>query len=83
MTCGGTTGPMVTTDVRKLFWYQWSLMGSTMGSATDYRDVVRLAGEGKLYGVVDSVFPLDRGREAFERLAEGNQFGKLVIEVAA
>ena len=33
VTCGATTGPMVTTDVRKLFWYQWTLLGSTMGSA--------------------------------------------------
>src|SRR5205823_5578606 len=32
VSCGGTTGPKVAFDIRRLFWYQWSLMGSTMGN---------------------------------------------------
>ncbi|MGD2136079.1 MAG: zinc-binding dehydrogenase, partial [Gemmatimonadales bacterium] len=31
VTCGATTGPTVSVDVRRLFWYQWNIMGSTMG----------------------------------------------------
>ena len=81
VTCGGTTGPMVTTDVRKLFWYQWDLLGSTMGGDREYQDVARHAFEGRLWPVVDSVVPLADGAEAFRRMAAGSQFGKLVIEV--
>lgn len=82
VTCGGTTGPMVTTDVRKLFWYQWDILGSTMGGDREYQEVARQAAEGRLWPVVDSVFSLSEGADAFRRMADGAQFGKLVIEVA-
>jgi NADPH:quinone reductase-like Zn-dependent oxidoreductase len=81
VTCGATTGPFVVTDVRKLFWYQWSILGSTMGSHGEYRRINELAHQGKLWPVVDSVIPLDEAPRAFERLQAGAQTGKLVIEV--
>jgi NADPH:quinone reductase-like Zn-dependent oxidoreductase len=83
VTCGGTSGPMVTTDVRKLFWYQWSLLGSTMGSAAEFAEVARLAAEPAFRPVVDAVIPLADGAAAFRRLAAGTQFGKLVLEVTS
>jgi len=79
VTCGGTSGPMVTTDVRRLFWNQWNIMGSTMGNDAEFEAVVAELAAGRLLPVIDSVFPLERGRQAFERLAEGAQFGKIVI----
>ncbi len=83
VTCGGTSGPMVGLDVRKLFWHQWSILGSTMGTHAEYAAVTALAGAGKLWPVVDEVVPLARGADAFRRLARGEQSGKLVIEVTA
>jgi len=82
VTCGATTGPMVTTDVRKLFWYQWSILGSTMGSEAEFSQIVELAARGLLWPEIDAVFPLDRARAAFDRLQAGEQLGKVVIEVA-
>lgn len=82
VTCGGTSGPMVTTDVRRLFWNQWSIMGSTMGSDTEFDAIVEELHAGRLVPPVDSVFPLERGREAYERLASGAQFGKVVLRVS-
>ncbi len=79
VTCGATTGPNVQVDLRRLFWYQWTIMGSTMGGAEDYRQVVELLGQGRLLPIVDSTFPLTRAREAFERLEQGAQFGKIVV----
>lgn len=79
VTCGGTSGAMVTTDVRKLFWNQWSILGSTMGNDAEFAAVVEHYRAGRLRPPVDSVFPLDRGREAFARLASGAQFGKVVL----
>ena len=81
--CGATTGPSVSLDIRRLFWNQWSLLGSTMGSRREYREILRLAGRGSLWPVVDRIVPLDRAVEALRRLSAAEQFGKLVIEVAA
>ena len=82
VTCGGTSGPLVETDVRKLFWNQWSIMGSTMGNDDEFDAIVRELRAGRLLPPVDSVFPLQEGRRAFERLESGRQFGKVVVEVA-
>lgn len=81
VTCGGTTGPALSVDVRRLFWYQWNILGSTMGSAEEYREVVRLLGQGHLRPLVDSVHPLADARRAFERLAGGDHLGKVVVEI--
>lgn len=80
--CGATTGPMVSLDLRRLFWHQWSILGSTLGNRQEYAEIVRHAGEGRLWPVVDRVVPLAASIAAFERLQRGEQFGKLVIEVA-
>jgi NADPH:quinone reductase-like Zn-dependent oxidoreductase len=81
VTCGATSGPAVETDVRKMFWNQWTLMGSTMGSVSEFAAVVAELREGRLRPPVDRVFPLAEGRAAFERLAAGEQFGKIVLEI--
>jgi NADPH:quinone reductase-like Zn-dependent oxidoreductase len=81
VTCGGTSGPMVTTDVRRLFWNQWSILGSTMGSESEFQAIVAHFNAGRLRPPVDSVYPLADGREAFERMQNGEQFGKLVMRV--
>lgn len=81
VTCGGTSGPMVTTDIRKLFWHGWSLLGSTMGTHAEFAQIAALFGRGELKPVVDRVYPLVRARDAFERMAQGAQFGKLVLNI--
>jgi NADPH:quinone reductase-like Zn-dependent oxidoreductase len=83
VTCGATTGPSVGVDVRRLFWNQYALMGSTMGNEAEFRQVVRLLADGTLRPVVDSVVPMREARAAFERMASGRQFGKLVLDIAA
>jgi NADPH:quinone reductase-like Zn-dependent oxidoreductase len=80
--CGATTGPMVSLDLRRLFWHQWSILGSTMGSHREFAEIVRLAHEGRLWPVVDSVVPLEKGAAAYARMQRGEQTGKLVIEVS-
>ena len=81
VTCGGTSGPMVETDVRRLFWNQWSLLGSTMGTNAEYDAIVGELRAGRLAPVVDSVWELTDGRGAYERLASGQQFGKVVVRI--
>jgi NADPH:quinone reductase-like Zn-dependent oxidoreductase len=81
VTCGGTSGPMVQTDVRRMFWNQWTLMGSTMGNDAEYDAVVAELHAGRLVPPVDAVFDLADGRQAYERLASGQQFGKVVVRI--
>jgi zinc-binding alcohol dehydrogenase/oxidoreductase len=72
---------MCVTDVRKLFWNQWTLLGSTMGNHEEYRRITALADRGHLWPVVDRVLPLSEAPRAFELLQSGAQMGKLVIQV--
>jgi NADPH:quinone reductase-like Zn-dependent oxidoreductase len=82
VSCGATSGPQVTIDIRRLFWRQWTIMGSTMGSDAEYRETVRVLGTGELRPVVDRVFPFSDARAAFERLERGDQLGKVAIQIA-
>jgi NADPH:quinone reductase-like Zn-dependent oxidoreductase len=81
VTCGGTSGPMLTTDVRKLFWNQWTILGSTMGSESEFAEIVAHFNAGRLRPPIDQVFELDDAVEAYERLASGEQFGKVVVRL--
>ena len=81
VTCGGTSGPMVTTDVRRLFWNQWSILGSTMGNDAEFAAVVAHFRAGRLLPPIDMVYELEGGRAAFERLEKGDQFGKVVVRI--
>jgi NADPH:quinone reductase-like Zn-dependent oxidoreductase len=81
VTCGGTSGANVQTDVRRLFWNQWTIMGSTMGNDAEFDAVTAELRAGRLIPVIDSTFSLTDGRKAFERMANGEQFGKIVIKI--
>lgn len=81
VTCGATAGPEVELDLRRLFWFQWSLLGSTMGTPAEFREIVALGNAGKLRPPVDSILPIAEGERAYRRMAAGQQFGKLVLEM--
>lgn len=81
VTCGGTSGPMLETDVRRLFMNQWTISGSTMGSEAEWDAVVAEFRAGGLRPQIDSVFPMSEARAAYQRLQSGQQFGKVVIRI--
>jgi NADPH:quinone reductase-like Zn-dependent oxidoreductase len=81
VTCGATSGPMVEMDVRRMFWNQWTLMGSTMGTDEEFDAITREFAAGRLTAVVDSEYPLARGRDALARLESGEHFGKIVVRI--
>ncbi len=76
---GNTSGPEAQIDIRFIFGKQISIIGSTMGSHQDFRDVMALIWAGKLKPVVDRVMPLAEGKRAFELMERGEQFGKIVL----
>jgi NADPH:quinone reductase-like Zn-dependent oxidoreductase len=83
VTCGGTSGPMVEMDVRRLFWYQWKIYGSTMGNDREFEAIAEELAHERLLPPIDTVYPLEEGRAAYERMAAGAQFGKIVLRIAS
>lgn len=81
VTCGATSGPIIQMDVRRLFWNQWDIMGSTMGNEAEFDAIASEYRGGRLTPLVDSVFDISQGRQAFERLQSGQQFGKIVVRI--
>lgn len=79
VTYGATTGPRAAMDIRRVFWRQLEILGTTMSSRREFAEVMGLVLTGALEPVVADVWPLDRIREAHERLEAGGLFGKLVI----
>jgi NADPH2:quinone reductase len=83
VTCGATTGPNPSEAIHIVFWNQLEIIGSTMGSREDWRQMLEATRAWRLKPVVDSVWPLEQGREAFERLDKAEQFGKIVLACGA
>jgi len=82
VTCGATTGYDAKVDLRFLFSRQLSVLGSYMGTKSEFATVVKLVAAGRLRPVVDRSFPLKEGEAAHRYLEAGDQFGKVVLLVA-
>ena len=76
---GNTSGPKAEIDIRYIFGKQISLIGSTMGSHQDFHDVMQLLWAGRLKPVVHQVMPMSEGRQAYQIMEAGQQFGKIVL----
>jgi len=81
VTYGATTGAASKMEIRRIFWKQLSLFGSTMGTSEEFGAMLKLYETG-LSPVVDKVFDLAEAAEAHRRMEEGGQFGKIVLRIA-
>jgi NADPH:quinone reductase-like Zn-dependent oxidoreductase len=79
VTCGATSGFEVKLDLRPIFFKSLSILGSTMGSQGELREIWDHVRASVLRPVVDVVWPLEKVREAHERMARREQFGKIVL----
>lgn len=80
--CGVTTGGVAEADLKTLYWQQLSIMGSTMGTHEDMRNLLRTVETTGLRPVVDTVAPLAEAAALQDRMEAGDQFGKLVLEIS-
>jgi NADPH:quinone reductase-like Zn-dependent oxidoreductase len=83
VTCGATTGPNPKEEIRLIFWKQISILGSTMSNDSEFRALLSAVGSGRLAPRIDRVYPLAQAREAYARLEQGEQHGKIVLTVGA
>jgi NADPH:quinone reductase-like Zn-dependent oxidoreductase len=79
VTCGATTGPGVSIDLRHLFARQLSLRGSYMGTMGELHEVLSHVFAERLKPVLDRAFPLSEIRAAHEYLKDSKMFGKIVV----
>ena len=79
---GITAGPSTKLQLRKVYWKQLHLIGSTMGSPDDFAAMLDLVNKHKIEPVVDEAFALSDGNKAFEKMNVSSQFGKLVLRIS-
>jgi NADPH:quinone reductase-like Zn-dependent oxidoreductase len=82
VTCGATSGAEVTVNLRLVFFKLLSILGSTMGSLAELREIMRHVDAGRLQPVVDRVLPLAEIAEGHRVLESREAFGKVVFEVS-
>ena len=81
VTSGSTSGHLAKIDLRRVFFLQLSVVGSTMGTRDELEAVLQLLADTGLRPVIDSTYKLADARKGFERLESGDVFGKIVLEV--
>ena len=83
VTCGATAGANPPTDMRRIFWNNLKIFGSTLGDRAEFREVLNFMEASRTKPVVDQVFPLRDAAAAQKRLEEGKQFGKILLRMDA
>lgn len=78
---GGTQGKINNLIPQTIFWKQISIIGSTMGSDSDFKNMLEFVNEHKIKPVIDSIFPIEDHALAFQRMDNGAQFGKIVMTI--
>jgi zinc-binding alcohol dehydrogenase/oxidoreductase len=77
VTFGASAGDRVTFDLRSFFYGQYRLLGTTMGSREEFRDMLRFIDTHQIRPVMDQVFALHEAKQAFQRMEDARQFGKI------
>ncbi|MQM28847.1 zinc-binding dehydrogenase [Glycomyces albidus] len=77
--CGVTGGPVAEVDLRHVFFKQLEIVGSTMGTLDELRELILFCAESGVRPVIDSTHALADAEQALRRLASGDAFGKVVV----
>lgn len=78
---GRTAGNISDLATRTLYWKQISIFGSTMGTRDEFLSMLDFIESRKLKPVIDKVFSLEEISDAFNRMEDSSQFGKIVLKI--
>ncbi len=81
ITCGATTGGHPSADIQRLFARQLAVYGSTMGNLEEFRQLIDVTARGKITPLIEKAYALNDIEQAFERMEQGAQRGKLVVDL--
>jgi NADPH:quinone reductase-like Zn-dependent oxidoreductase len=76
---GASAGPTATVQIPALYFGQFSILGTTLGSPEDFRDMLGLVAEHRVRPVLDSTYPLSDIVTAHTHLEARRHVGKLVV----
>jgi zinc-binding alcohol dehydrogenase/oxidoreductase len=83
VTFGASAGDDIQINIRKFFYGQYNLLGSTMGSAEEYKEMLQFIQTHQIKPVLDQMYSLNQFEKAFKRMEEATQFGKIGFSIEA
>lgn len=81
VTCGATSGDQPAADLRRIFIRQLQILGSTLGDLDEFGALLAWIERSTLRPVIDAEYPMDQAHAALDRLASGEQFGKIAVVI--
>ncbi len=78
---GATSGAVNNFEIRRIFWKQLKLFGTTMGSDKDFLDMLTFIEQNKIIPIIDKEFDLENGADAFNRMNRREQTGKIIVKI--
>ncbi len=79
VTCGATDGAAPQTDIRRIFWNDLNIFGSTLGDRNEFQQALNFVQTSGTQPIIDEIFPLRDAAAAQQRMENGRQFGKIVL----
>lgn len=76
---GGTSGAWPAILPQHLFFKQASIIGSTMGSTSEFHALMEFVSQNKIIPLIEEVFPLNEYEKAFQRLLSPQKMGKVIL----
>lgn len=78
---GRTAGDIPNLPTRLLYWKQISIHGTTMGTRDEFLSMIDFIESRNIKPIIDKVYPFDQINEAMQRMEQGDQFGKIVLNI--
>ena len=76
---GSSAGRTATIEVPKLYFGQFTILGTTLGSPTDFGQMLQFVEKHQIRPVIDSTWALDDVVAAHEYFESRRHFGKIVL----
>jgi zinc-binding alcohol dehydrogenase/oxidoreductase len=78
---GTTLGIADGVNIRRIYWKQLNIWGSTMGTPDDFCNCIEFINKHKMHPVIDRIFSLSDAALAHRRMEQSEQFGKIVLRI--
>jgi len=76
---GATTGEHPSAELRRVFFHRLRILGSVIGPTDELVDLIDLLSLTGIEPAIGAEVPLAKARDAFQAMAEGRTFGKIVV----
>lgn len=80
VTCGATSGPSPSADLARVFFMQLRVLGSTMGTRDELLRLSQFLVTTGVRPEIDSIFPLEKAKDGFQKMLDGEMFGKIIFQ---